>query len=103
MVVWNQKSTRDALRPPPVHLHPALVVESGGTSRAPASRRDRLSPAPGREASAESLSIAPSTAGEGHLRWKEAKALVAAFFSLTDGSYSKVQTHTLGLCPEKLG
>ena len=44
-MVWNQKSTRDALRPPPVHLHPALVVESGGTSRAPASRRDRLSPA----------------------------------------------------------
>ena len=30
---------------PLVHLHPTLVVETGGTSKAPLSVRDRLSPA----------------------------------------------------------
>ena len=38
---------------PLAHLHPASVVESGGTGKAPASTRDRL-----------------SLAREGKLRWK---------------------------------
>ena len=54
----------------------------------PASVRGRLSPIQSRE---------------GYLWRKEANVLIAAFFSLTDASYSKFQTHTLGFCPEKLG
>ena len=71
-------------------------------SKAPASVRDRL-----------------SLTREGKLGWKvclhpyqeqggtppveKSKGARSCFLSLTDGSYSKFHTHTLGLFPEKLG
>ena len=53
---------------PLVHLYATSVVEPGGMSKASLSVRDRL-----------------SLAKEGKLQWKEAKVLVTALFSLTDG------------------
>ena len=85
-----------------MHLYTTSVVEPRGMNNSPMSIRVRL-----------------SLAREGKLQWKvclylhleqggtspvkEAKGLVATLFSLTDGSYSKFQIHTFGLCLEKLG
>ena len=44
VMVKSWTSVRDAIRSTLVRLHPTLVVELGGTSKAPASVRDRLSP-----------------------------------------------------------
>ena len=74
-----------------MHLHPASVVEPGGTGKSPVSVRDRLNQTRG-----------------GKLWWKiclhphlvqggtppEAMAVDAAFFSLTDRSY-QFQNHSL--------
>ena len=85
-----------------MHLHSALVVEPGGSSKTPASVRDGLSPAREREASVESLFTSPSTAGRDTSDGRKQRRCLPLFFPLTDGSYS-IQSHTLGLCPEKLG
>ena len=42
LMVRNWTSILDAIRSTPVHLHPTLVVEPGGTRKEPVSVRDRL-------------------------------------------------------------
>ena len=85
---------------PLVHLHPASVVELGRTNKVPVSVRDRLKSSQGREALVESLSTPPSIAGRDASDGRKQRCwpLFFFFFSLTDGNYSKSQTHTFGLC-----
>ena len=69
-----------------VHLHPASVVEPGGSNKAPASVRDRLSPAREREASVESLSTSPSTVGRDASDGRKQRCWLPLFFLLQMGA-----------------
>ena len=82
---YGTKSIWDAIRSAPGASPPCLngrVRKAEGTCVVKGQTKSDQ----GRDALVEGLSTPPSRAGRERLRWKEAMAVDASFFSLTDGS-----------------
>ena len=87
---------------PLVHLHPASLVEPGGTSKVPVWVRDRLSPA--KEGKLQrKVCLHPHLEQGGMPLMEGSKCAGHRFFLSYRGEVLKVTDSTLGLCPEKLG